>query len=69
MFPLPDTADRARLMLAAVLIREEQRPRAALRALEGIVEENLSPDDSRLFETLRLAAQKQIEGGVLELST
>lgn len=65
----PETADRARLMLAAVLIREQRRPRAALRALDGIGEGHLQPEQRRLLETLRRAADALIEGGVLELST
>lgn len=65
----PETADRARLMLAAVLIREQQRPRAALRSLDGIREATLKPAQRKLLGTLRRAADEQIEEGVMELST
>lgn len=65
----PETADRARLMLAAVLIREQQRPRAALRAMEGIHEESITSENRQLLEKLRNVAEQQIAGGVMELST
>lgn len=65
----PEEADRARLVLADLLIRREQRPRAALRALEPVRLADL-PDAERAFaQKLRKQADRLINDGVMELSS
>lgn len=63
-----EQADRARLLLADLLVRREQRPRAALRVLEPVRLVDL-PDSERAFaQKLRALANQQIADGVMELS-
>jgi membrane associated rhomboid family serine protease len=64
----PESADRARLVLADILIRREQRPRAALRALEPVSLERLPEQERRFARKLKRLAESQIEDGVMELS-
>ena len=63
----PESADRVRLKLAQILIRDREHPTHALRVLEEIREGSL-PDS---LETVRLAlvkqAQHMVNDGVLEL--
>lgn len=63
----PD-GDRARLILADLLVRREQRPRAALRVLEPVSLSGLGGPERRLARTLQRLAQSQIDDGVMELS-
>lgn len=65
----PPAADRARLILADILIRREQRPRAALRALETLDDAKLDESDRKLARRLTRLAESQIDDGVMELST
>lgn len=63
----PDSADRVRLKLAQILIRDREHPTHALRVLEEIREGSL-PES---LETVRIALVKQarhmVDDGVLEL--
>ena len=65
-FPENDT--NARLMLAGLLVREQQRPRSTLRVLDGIGKDELSPSQREYVETVRTAAESMIESGVMELA-
>jgi hypothetical protein len=56
-----------RLKLAQVLIRDKQRPIAALRVLEEILPGALSPDQERSRQILTRQANRMQEEGVLEL--
>jgi hypothetical protein len=64
----PDSADRARLVLADILIRRDQRPRAALRLLEPVRLTGLSEDERGFARKLKKLAHSQIADGVMELS-
>ena len=63
----PDSADRVRLKLAQILIRDREHPTHALRVLEEIREGSLPGS----LETVRVAlvnqAQHMVNEGVLEL--
>jgi hypothetical protein len=63
----PQGATRARLMLAGLLVREQRRPRAALRALERVAGEQLTPEQRDYVQTVRTTAERQIDEGVMEL--
>ena len=63
----PATSDKMRLKLAQVLIRDKQRPIAALRVLEEIPAGTLSPDQERSRQILTRQANRMQEEGVLEL--
>jgi hypothetical protein len=65
----PETADRARLVLADILIRREQRPRAALRVLDPISTAQLSKAERLFAHKLTKLAHSQIDDGVMELSS
>ena len=65
-FPENDT--NARLMLAGLLVREQQRPRSTLRVLDGIGKDELSPSQREYVATVRTAAKSMIESGVMELA-
>ncbi|QDU40621.1 Rhomboid protease GluP [Maioricimonas rarisocia] len=64
----PESDRQARILLAAILSQQHQRPRAALRALEPIDPAFLKPEQRRQYEKVHRAAQQLIEEGVLELS-
>lgn len=64
----PDTSDRARLVLADLLIRREQRPRAGLRALEPVRLTDLPNAERAFAQKLRKQAHRLIDEGVMELS-
>ena len=63
----PAASDKMRLKLAQVLIRDRQRPIAALRVLEEIPPGSLPPDLERPRQTLARQADRMREEGVLEL--
>lgn len=63
----PDRADKVRLKLASILIRELQRPTEARRQLEQIAVANLEPSHQRLHQKLLKEAEVMIEDGVLEV--
>jgi membrane associated rhomboid family serine protease len=63
----PDRAARVRLKLAQVLIRDQQRPAAALKVLAPVTDAEL-PEDLRLVRrAIEQQARKLREEGVLEL--
>ncbi|MBL8849515.1 MAG: rhomboid family intramembrane serine protease [Planctomycetaceae bacterium] len=64
----PEDADRARVLLADLLVRREQRPQAALRVLEPLRDAALGDDERRLSRKLRSLARTQIAEGVIELA-
>jgi membrane associated rhomboid family serine protease len=64
----PDSATRARLMLAGLYVQEQQRPRAALSLVERIDPGPLSPAQRDFLQKVRDKARAQISSGVLELS-
>ncbi|SIN86678.1 Membrane associated serine protease, rhomboid family [Singulisphaera sp. GP187] len=63
----PDASNRVRLKLAQVLIRDRQRPAAALRVLEEIKPGALPADLETARQKLALQASRMCEDGVLEL--
>ncbi len=63
----PNQADRVRLKLAQVLIRDRQRPTHGLRVLEEVPESALAPDLKPLRRRLEELARQMQEDGVLEL--
>jgi len=63
----PQRAARARLIQAAVLAKELQRPKAALRVIEGIQAEKLTPLQRRHLQSARRLAEGQLADGVIEL--
>ncbi len=63
----PQGTTRARLMLAGLLVREQRRPRAALRVLEAVTGEQLTPEQQDYVQTVRITAERQIDEGVMEL--
>lgn len=63
----PDRADRVRLKLAQILIRDRQRPAHALRILSEAPEGSLPPDLERIRRQLEQQARGMLEEGVLEL--
>jgi membrane associated rhomboid family serine protease len=63
----PDASTKVRLKLAQVLIRDRQRPAAALRVLEGIPPGSLPADLESARRKLALQATRMCEEGVLEL--
>jgi membrane associated rhomboid family serine protease len=64
----PDTATRARLMLAGLYVQEQQRPRAALSLVGQIDPAPLSTAQREFLQKVRSRAEAQISSGVLELS-
>lgn len=64
----PESDRQARILLAAILSQQRQRPRAALRILEPVEPESLGDEQRRHFEKVRRKAQTQIDEGILELS-
>ncbi len=62
----PDTADRIRLKLAQILIRDHERPTLALRILAELPE-RLPPSLEPLRRDLTQKAEAMLEDGVLEL--
>jgi hypothetical protein len=64
----PDTATRARLMLAGLYVQEQQRPRAALSLVDQIDPAPLSTAQREFLQKVRSRAEAQISSGVLELS-
>jgi len=65
----PETADRARLVLADIFIRRDQRPRAALRVLTSVRLVDLSEQERKFARQLKKLAESQIADGVMELSS
>ncbi len=65
-FPERDT--NARLMLAGLMVREQQRPRSTLRVLDAVPEDELSPEQRKYVASVRTAAESMIESGVMELA-
>ncbi len=63
----PDRADGILLQAAAILVRVEQRPKAALRALKAVRSERLTPDQQREFREIVKVARSLISSGHLEL--
>jgi membrane associated rhomboid family serine protease len=63
----PDKAAKVRLKLAHVLMRDRQRPTAALRTLGEIPAGSLPPDMEAVRRKLEQQALKMQEDGVLEL--
>jgi membrane associated rhomboid family serine protease len=63
----PDRADRIRLKLAQVLVRDLQRPGEALRTLDDIRPKALPPSLEQLRRQLQEQARQMQEEGVLEL--
>jgi membrane associated rhomboid family serine protease len=63
----PERADKVRLKLASILIRELQRPTEAHRQLQQIAVANLEPGHQRLRQKLLDEAAVMIEDGVLEV--
>jgi membrane associated rhomboid family serine protease len=63
----PAASDRMRLKLAQVLIRDRQRPIAALQVLEEIPPGSLPPDLERSRLILARQAEQMRESGVLEV--
>lgn len=64
----PGDSDRPRLILAELLSRREQRPRAALRALEPIEQSRITPQERSFARKITRLCQTQIDDGVVELS-
>jgi hypothetical protein len=56
-----------RLALAAILTRQLQRPRAAIKVLKAIPRQDLDASSAQRFQDIRQEAMQQIEDGVLEL--
>jgi membrane associated rhomboid family serine protease len=63
----PDDSGKVRLKLAQVLMRDRQRPVAALRVLEQIPAGSLTPDLETARQKLVRQADRMREEGVLEL--
>jgi hypothetical protein len=63
----PENADKVRLKLASILIRELQRPTEGYRHLEQIAVEKLELKHQRFREKLVAEAAQMIEEGVLEV--
>jgi len=63
----PAASDKMKLVLAQVLIRDRQRPMAALRVLEEIPPGSLTPDLERSRMILTRQAERMQEEGVLEI--
>jgi hypothetical protein len=63
----PKESSKMRIKLAQVLIRDRQRPVAALRVLEAIPRGSLSADLESSRQKLALKAKRMLEEGVLEL--
>jgi len=66
LFPRKDA--HARMVLAGILVKQEQRPRAALKILDGLAPERIPADQQAYVESVRAAAEAQIAAGILELS-
>jgi membrane associated rhomboid family serine protease len=63
----PEASSRIRLKLAQILIRDRQRPVAALRVLDEIPAGSLPPDLEKVRNQLARQADRMREDGVLEL--
>jgi hypothetical protein len=63
----PAVSDKMRLKLAQILIRDRQRPIAALKVLDEIPPGSLSPDLEKSRQALARQAARMQEEGVLEL--
>lgn len=63
----PEASTRVRLKLAQILIRDCQRPAAALRVLNEFTPGSLSADLETARQKLTLQANRMCEDGVLEL--
>jgi membrane associated rhomboid family serine protease len=63
----PSSSPKVRLKLAQVLMRDRQRPVAALRILDEIPAGSLAPDLESARQRLSLKAKQMLEDGVLEL--
>ena len=63
----PHQADRMRLRLAAVAVEVQKRPQFALRILDRVKSQQLSDSGLRRLERVRLAAEKLVDEGVIEL--
>ena len=63
----PHQADRMRLRLAAVAVEVQKRPQFALRILDRVKSQQLSDSGLRQLERVRLAAEKLVDEGVIEL--
>lgn len=65
----PANSDRQRLCLATLLIQHQDRPKAALRAIEPLDREALSDKHRSLVRKLERKAARMIEAGVLEVAS
>jgi membrane associated rhomboid family serine protease len=63
----PRDSVKVRLKLAQILMRDRQRPVAALRLLDEIPAGSLTPDLESARQKLALKAQQMLDEGVLEL--
>jgi membrane associated rhomboid family serine protease len=66
-FPADRRSVKVRLRLAQIAIKDQQRPRYALRLLSGLPATVLDDDSRRLRRSLEQRAQRLIDEGVLEL--
>lgn len=64
----PDESDRARLLLADLLVRREQRPRAALKVLKPVNLTGISDHERKFARKVQALANAQIDDGVMELA-
>jgi len=64
----PADANRARVKLAAILVKELQRPKAALKHLQDVSITSLSPEEQKLVRKIQAAATAQIDDGTMELA-
>lgn len=58
---------RHRLALASILTRQLQRPKAALKVLQGVTPQELDPQSQKRFQQIQQEARRQIDQGVLEI--
>lgn len=63
----PERAPRARLMLAAILVQQLNRPLAARRAVRPLRSDQLSGDQQRHLQAIRSLVNQKIAEGVIEL--
>jgi len=63
-----DNKGTAGIALAGILTRELQRPTAALRYLDALAEVSLSPNLQQTADRVRVAAERMVADGVVELS-
>jgi hypothetical protein len=64
---VPVGSERVRLRLAAILVRDLDRPAAALRVMAAIPDGSLSAELEAARQTLEAAANRKIEDGAIEL--